>query len=97
MKDLLIFSKSANNSGGHCSTFLTLSLSRDLCCVASLPFTNPLPWPHGIVKCPLNAQLIIFAKVVVIWVVSPYGFMNTVNSDIGNFIVEEQAYESSYS
>ncbi len=24
--------------------------------VTSLPFINSLPWPHGIVKCPLNAD-----------------------------------------
>jgi len=23
----------------------------------SLPFTNPLLWPHGIVNCPLDAHL----------------------------------------
>lgn len=26
-------------------------------CVASLPFRNPLMWPHGTVKCALNAWL----------------------------------------
>jgi len=25
-------------------------------CIASLPFINPLPWPHGIVKCPSYAH-----------------------------------------
>ncbi len=48
-------------------------------CGASLPFLNPLPLPHGIVKCPLYAQFRITPEVVR---QSVYSFMTTVNSDI---------------
>jgi len=35
------------------------------CRVASPPFTNPLPWPHGIVKCPSDTHFIITPNTVV--------------------------------
>jgi len=31
-------------------------------CVTWLTFTNPLPWPQGIVKCPLYSQFRIHRK-----------------------------------
>ncbi len=39
--------------------FAMLSLPCDysIICIASLSFTTPLPWPHGIVKCPLSCAL----------------------------------------
>ncbi len=32
--------------------------------IASLPFIYPLPWPHGIVKCPSTAYLRIQVEVI---------------------------------
>ncbi len=34
-------------------------------CVTFLPITNPLLWPHGIVKCPSNVHFRISPEVVV--------------------------------
>ncbi len=51
-------------------------------CIASLPFTNPLPWPHGIVNCLPYPHFIIFWKYQVIRVLSANSFMSIVNSDI---------------
>lgn len=47
-------------------------------CVTSLLFTNPLLWPDGIVKCPLDTHLrilpeVTFEKLFI------YCFINTVN------------------
>lgn len=33
-------------------------------CFTSLPFTTSLPWPHGIVKCPLDMHNRILTEVV---------------------------------
>ncbi len=29
-------------------------------CIASLPFTNPLPWPYGIIKCLIECTPMFF-------------------------------------
>ncbi len=50
-----------------CTTSAILSQSSDMVSVAwtaSVPFTTPLPWPHGIVKCPLDAHFRISPEVV---------------------------------
>jgi len=39
--------------------------SLSVSCIASLPFANPLQWPHGIVQCPLDAHFRILLKVVI--------------------------------
>lgn len=33
-------------------------------CVALLPFTSLLPWPHGVLKCPLDVNFIKSVEVV---------------------------------
>ncbi len=40
------------------------SLIPDISCVASMPFTTPLPWPDGIVKCPSDVHFVISVEVV---------------------------------
>jgi len=65
-----------------------LSLSCDLSVSASLPFTNPLPWPRGIEKCTSFAHFRISQELVV--QMGSY-FLSTLelcefNSDITIFI-----------
>ncbi len=40
------------------------SLIPDISCVASVPFTTPLPWPDRIVKCPSDVHFVISVEVV---------------------------------
>lgn len=42
----------------------SINVCDSIFCVISLPFTTPLPWPHGIVKCPLNAHCRILSDVL---------------------------------
>ncbi len=51
-------------------------------CVTSLSFTNPLLWPHGIVKCPLHVHFRNSPEVIGHPGTFCYCLMNTVDSDI---------------
>lgn len=42
---------------------LSLTVTYDSC-ITSMPFTNPLQCPHGIVKCPLDAHFRTLLEVV---------------------------------
>lgn len=42
----------------------TSAVTYGINCVASLPFTYSLPWPHGKVKCPLDAHFRISLELV---------------------------------
>jgi len=66
-------------------TFILHSLSRDIRALShnlpasdAHPFTNPLPWPHGIVECPSYVHFRISPRIGHF----VYVFMSTVNSDI---------------
>lgn len=49
-------------------------------CVTS--FTTPLPWLHGIVKCPMDTHLRISPEIVSHPGIFAYIFINTMHSDI---------------
>lgn len=59
----------------HCHVTYCTNIS----CISSLPFTTPVLWHHGIVKCPPTAHFRISQDIVV----HPFAccFMNTVNVD----------------
>ncbi len=39
---------------------VTIMLLVSVSCIASLPFTNPLPWPYGIIKCLIECTPMFF-------------------------------------
>jgi len=49
----------------HIHHVVTVTWPTSVSCVTSLAFINPLLWPHGMIKCPLNyVHLRILVKIV---------------------------------